>query len=81
VKFPYPNRAQWIIIWVAAILLFTQADWDFFKSFGEYGPYGNWLWPEQAFGHRYQRLPVTLIVLAVLLVGNLPGPSLCGPRS
>ena len=77
----FPNKAQWCVIWSAAIVLFTNADYHFFPLLGDYAGNdfyggGRWLWPSAVgFGsHQHTRLVVSVIVAALLLIWRFTRP-------
>jgi hypothetical protein len=72
-----PNKPQWAVIWIAAIILFTRADYRFFPALGGYSAEGRWLWPGIAHydpNYNPTRIAATVVIAAGLLVWQFSKP-------
>jgi hypothetical protein len=59
-KLPYPNTAQWVVLWAAALLILTHGDLHFYATF--------------RIGEHPARFTVGVILFAVLLAWQLSRP-------
>lgn len=73
VKFPYPNTAQWVVIWAAAIFVFIGGDYRFFEALGAFDGCGRWVGPYFGLDDGW-RFVFVFVLPTLLLVWQLAKP-------